>query len=85
MTAEGGRARPFGVMVEGARLRTQGALRDLLQKWAEAGEAWDDATAGAFGTRYVEQLDEAVRAALPAMEKMAELLHRVQRDCEDPR
>ena len=84
MTAEGGRARPFGVMVEGARLRTQGSLRDLMQKWAEARETWDDATARAFGIAYIENLEQAVRAALPAMEKMAELLHRMQRECEDP-
>lgn len=85
MTAEGGGTRPFGVMVEGARVRTQGALRDFMQKWAMAREAWDDATAAAFAERYVEQLDQAVRAAMPAMEKMAEQLHRMQKDCDDPR
>lgn len=84
MTAEGGRARPYGVMVEGARMRTQGSLRDLLQKWNEARETWDDAAAQAFGTTYLETLEQAVRSALPAMEKMAELLHRMQRECEDP-
>lgn len=84
MTAEGGRARPYGVMVEGARMRTQGSLRDLLQKWNEVRETWDDATARAFGTTYIETLEQAVRTALPAMEKMAELLHRMQRECEDP-
>ena len=84
MTAEG-RTRPFGVMVEGARIRSQGALRDLLQKWAQARETWDDATAVAFGQRYIEQLEHAVRAALPAMEKMAEQLHRMQKECDDPR
>lgn len=84
MTAEGGRARPFGVMVEGARLRTQGALRDFLQKWSLESELWDDATAAAFRERYVEQLDQAVRTALPALEKMAEQLRRMQKECEDP-
>ena len=27
---------------------------------------------------------EVVRAALPAMEKMSDTLHRMQRDCRDP-
>ena len=60
-------------------------MRDLLQHWNETRETWDDATAQAFGERYIEQLEQAVNAALPAMEKMAEQLHRMQKDCEDPR
>ena len=79
-----GGIRPFGVMVEGARVRAHGALRDLLQKWEASRESWDDATAAAFGARYIETLEDAVRAALPAMEQMAETLHRMQRDCRDP-
>lgn len=85
MTAEGGRTRPFGVMVEGARVRAQGSLRDFMQKWSLARETWDDATARAFGERYVEQLEQAVRAALPALEKMAEQLQRMQKECDEPR
>jgi uncharacterized protein YukE len=71
--------------VEGARQRAQASLRDLKAKWEQAGASWRDATAEAFGERYVERLEQAIRTALPAMEKMTEVLSRVQRDCGDPR
>jgi len=72
------------VSVEGSRQRALASLRDLKSRWAQAQELWTDATAAEFGDRYVEQLEQAIRSALPAMEKMAETLHRMQRDCRDP-
>lgn len=71
--------------MEGARTRAQGAMKELKVKWAEASEQWNDATAKAFERRYIEQLEQALRAALPAMEKMAETLARVRSECGDPR
>jgi len=73
------------VSVEGARVRLQGSLRDLLLKWSEAEQVWRDATSRQFGARYVTPLEEAVRSALPAMEHMAEVLGKVRNDCGDPR
>ena len=71
--------------MDGARTRAQGALKELKVKWADASASWNDATARAFERRYIEQLEQAVRAALPAMEKMAEVLARVRSECGDPR
>ncbi len=71
--------------MDGARTRAQGALKELKVKWAEASEAWNDATAKAFERRYIEQLEQAVRAALPTLEKMAETLSRLRNECGDPR
>lgn len=71
--------------VEGARQRAQASLRDLKLKWEHASVTWRDATAAEFGERYVEQLEQAIRTALPAMEKMIEVLARIERDCGDPR
>lgn len=71
-------------MVDGARVRTHGALRDFRQQWDLARQSWDDAASRAFAERYLEPLEEAIRVALPAMEKMAETLHRMQHDCRDP-
>jgi len=70
--------------IEGARMRLQGSMKDLRVKWAETESVWRDATAAAFAKRYVEQLEDAVRSALPAMEKMAEILARVRSECGDP-
>jgi uncharacterized protein YukE len=69
--------------VEGARQRVQASLRDLKSRWEQSHALWSDATADEFGERYVEQLEQAIRNALPAMEKMAEVLERVRRDCGD--
>ena len=70
--------------VEGSRQRALASLRDLKSRWAQAQELWTDATAAEFGDRYVEQLEQAIRSALPAMEKMAQVLERVRRECGDP-
>ncbi|MBM4006595.1 MAG: WXG100 family type VII secretion target [Planctomycetes bacterium] len=72
------------VSVEGARQRLQASLRDLKSQWEVARSAWQDATAETFGDRYIEELEQAVRTAMPAMEKMAETLVRVRRECGDP-
>jgi hypothetical protein len=50
-----------------------------------AESVWRDATAAKFSARYIEQLEDAVRSALPAMERMAEILARVRSECGDPR
>jgi uncharacterized protein YukE len=70
--------------VEGARQRLQASLRDLKAQWEVARGSWQDATSQAFGERFIEELEQAVRTAMPAMEKMAESLARVRRDCGDP-
>ncbi|MEY4842204.1 MAG: hypothetical protein RJA12_928 [Planctomycetota bacterium] len=71
--------------VEGARTRIHGSMKDLRVKWSEAESVWRDATAAKFSARYIEQLEDAVRSALPAMERMAEILARVRSECGDPR
>ena len=50
--------------MDGARTRAQGALKELKVKWTEASASWNDVTAKAFERRYIEQLEQAVRAAL---------------------
>ena len=67
--------------VEGARQRLQASLRDLKAQWEVAQASWQDATAEAFGDRYIEELERAVLTAMPAMEKMVETLVRVRREC----
>jgi hypothetical protein len=71
--------------VEGARMRLQGSMKELMSKWSETEALWRDASARGFHKRYIEALELAVKSALPAMEKMAETLHRVRSECGDPR
>ena len=71
--------------VEGARMRLQGSMKELMTKWSEIEPLWRDAASRGFHKRYLEALEGAVKSALPAMEKMAETLHRVRSECGDPR
>lgn len=71
--------------VEGARMRLQASMKELLQKWDQLEPMWRDATSRAFHARYIDQLEVAVKLALPAIEKMSETLHRVRSECGEPR
>lgn len=63
------------------RNRIEYAMRDLMIKWAEATEKWDDVKAREIHDRHLILLEPKVRAALAAMEKMEDLLAKAKRDC----
>ena len=66
------------------KARIGAAHRQLLADWERARESWDDSVAQAFGRHLVEPLDRSVRAAIGAIEFMAELTERIGRECGDP-
>ena len=70
--------------MEGSTQRLQASLRELKLQWERSRLVWQDAAAVEFGERYVDALEQAIRAAMPAMEKMAESVARVRRECGDP-
>lgn len=70
--------------MEGSRQRLQASLRELKVQWERTRLVWQDAAAAEFGERYVDALDQAIRAAMPAMEMMAESVARLRRECGDP-
>ena len=58
------------------------SIQTLSNAWHEVQEQWRDATAKEFEQRYLEELKPAVKTSIEAMNRMANLLATVERDCE---
>lgn len=69
------------VMAGASRLKH--AIRALQEHWRAAEPTWDDSVKQRFEERHLAPLDPAIAAALIGMQKMAEVLDRVRRDCSD--
>jgi hypothetical protein len=69
------------VMAGSSRLQqTSRALRD---HWLITQATWGDAVRRRFEERYLIPLEPAVDAAVIGMQKLAEVLDQVRRDCSD--
>lgn len=71
--------------VTGGRIKAQVALKDLLQKWDAVREHWNDDVAQQFQEATLDPLEGQVRAAMTAMDKMRECMHRIKIECGDRR
>ena len=69
--------------VSGSRMRIGLALKDLKTKWARVSEVWRDPVARAFEENCMNSLEQAVRIAGGALDKMRDAISRARRDCED--
>ena len=58
------------------------ALKQLMLRWAEARGSWDDAAGAHFEKKYIEPLNDDMKATTNAMDHMAAVLSQVRRDCE---
>jgi hypothetical protein len=61
----------------------QQAARALRDRWLITEATWSDAVRRRFEERYLVPLEPAVDAALIGMQKLAEVLEQVRRDCSD--
>jgi hypothetical protein len=57
------------------------SLKSLLEKWDIAQEHWKDRVRQEFEERYLEELQERVRATTGAMERLSEMLSRAEKEC----
>ena len=57
-------------------------LKDLLLRWQATRGEWDDSVAEEFEKIYLEPLQQALRSASSAMDQMAQVLSKVDRDCK---
>jgi len=64
------------------RSKLMGSLRDLMLRWEKTKMSWDDPMSADVERTILEPLEPKVRAAVAAMEKMAEILARAKRECE---
>ncbi len=58
------------------------SMKDLLLKWDATKQDWSDEVAEDFGKNYLDPLEQALRQAVSAMDQMAQVLSRVDRDCK---
>jgi len=55
----------------------------LRDHWLITEETWHDSVRRRFEQRYLTPLESAVDSATNGMQKMAEILDQVRRDCSD--
>jgi hypothetical protein len=69
------------VLAGGTHLKQ--TIRVLRDHWLVTEATWSDSVRQRFEERYLAPLDPAIDAALNGMQKMAEVLDQVRRDCSD--
>lgn len=63
--------------------RLKHAINALQEHWLITEASWSDSVRRRFEERHLQPLDPAVQAALDGMQKLAEVLEKVRRDCSD--
>jgi hypothetical protein len=63
--------------------RLKQTTRVLRDQWLSTEAGWGDAVRQRFEERYLAPIEPAVDAAINGLQKMAEVLDRVRRDCSD--
>jgi hypothetical protein len=63
--------------------RLQQAARALREHWRITEATWGDAVRRRFEERHLAPLEPAVDAAVIGMQKLADVLDQVRRDCSD--
>jgi hypothetical protein len=58
-------------------------VRALKEQWLITEATWGDSVRQRFEERHLAPLEPAVDAAILGMQKMAEVLDQVRRDCSD--
>jgi hypothetical protein len=69
------------VMAGSTRLKQ--TVRALKDQWLVTEETWGDRVRQRFEDRYLAPLEPAVDSAINGMQKIAEVLDQVRRDCSD--
>lgn len=59
------------------------ALKQLRLRWARVRERWDDPRSAEIQREFIDALDPIVRAAISAVDHVAELSAQARRDCSD--
>jgi len=59
------------------------ALDTLKEAWGETIEKWEDENARNFQENHLEPIGPAIKMALDSTNRLAEVLARAQRECED--
>jgi hypothetical protein len=57
-------------------------FKDLSLRWQATKQDWDDSVSEEFEKTYIEPVEMALRTAISAMDQVAQVLSRVDRDCK---
>jgi len=68
-------------------LRTNGTrlamvTKELVIKWRETKEYWQDAKAEEFERKYIAELQSSVDTAVAVIEKLDKVITKIRNDCE---
>jgi len=58
------------------------ATKELLEKWAQTREIWSDAQSRELERNFFSQLEQDVRTAIGALDRMDSVIHKIRNDCE---
>jgi hypothetical protein len=67
--------------LSGHKSRLVGVTKELSLRWAETQNHWRDVKAQEFGQRYMQELLVQVDKTVTIIEKLDEVLKKVQSDC----
>jgi len=63
--------------------RLKQTARALKEQWLVTEETWGDEVRRRFEERYLTPMEPAIDSAMLGMQKIAEVLEQVRRDCSD--
>ena len=58
------------------------AAKELFARWNDVKGVWSDAQSREFEKTYISQVEQDVRSALGAMDRISQVLQKVENDCE---
>jgi predicted ATPase len=70
------------VNLSGSKSRVAGVAKDISLKWTETKNHWHDARSAEFDQRYMQEFFLGVEKTVTIIEKLDEILRKVQHDCE---
>ena len=63
------------------RAKLKNGLTELLIKWEETRQIWNDQRSRQFEKQFIDPLEPEVRAALAAMDRLNAQITQAERDC----
>ena len=58
------------------------SIRDLLNRWSDAKQNWNDARSKEFEQTYLMPLEKDVRSASTAMSHISQVMAQCRKDCQ---
>lgn len=58
------------------------ATKDLMRRWDETKESWQDAKAAEFEQKHLFELLSGIERAVPVFDDLDKVLSRIKNDCE---